>query len=115
MNFLQNDLYIKNIFQIRDNIFNISKFNEKKVKICSICEIILIPSRSDIIENNLKDVLWYSFDDLKNMRSNYLKELTLISRMNNVSIGESLKIWKYCVKHDYYSSVYVLPESSSLV
>lgn len=115
MNFSESNEYIKNIFQIRDNIFNILKFNEKEVKICTICEVILIPSRTDILENNLKDVLWYSTNDFKNMRSNYLIELTLIGRMNNVSIREALRIWKDCVQNDYYSSVYVLPDSSSLV
>ncbi len=114
MNFLQNDFYIENIFQIRDNIFSISKFNEKKVRICTICEVILIPSKTDILESNLKDVLWYSENDFKNMKSNYLTELTLIGRMNNVSVKDSLRIWKDCMQNNYYSSVYVLPESSSV-
>jgi hypothetical protein len=114
MDFLKNDLYIKNIFQIRDNIFNISKFNEKKVKICNTCEVILIPSKTDILESNLKDILWYSEEDFKSMRNAYLTEISIIGRMNNVSFKESIKIWKDNMQNNYYSSVYVLPDSSSL-
>ena len=113
MNFLKNEYYVQNIFQIRDNIFNITKFNEKKVKICSICEVVLIPCRYDIIDNNLKDILWYSDEDYKSMRSEYLTEIAIIARMNNISFNDSVKIWKQAAQNNYYSSTYVLLESSS--
>jgi len=112
MNFLENDGYIKNIFKIRDNIFNISNFNRKEVKISTICEVILIPSRYDILENNLKDILWYSNEDFKTMRTSYITELIIIGRMNNVNFKDSIQLWKQSVINTYSSSMYVFPESS---
>lgn len=112
MIFSTNEEYIHNIFQIRDNLFKISNFNKKKVKICSICDVILIPSRTDILESNLKDILWYSDEDYKTMRSSYITELIIIGRMNNVNFKDSIKIWKQQAINIYSSSTYVFPESA---
>lgn len=94
MNFLKNEIYIKNIFKIRDNIFNISKFNERKVRINNICDVILIPSRYEIEDFGLKYDIWYSLDELKLMRTSYMYELSVISKIKNVTLNEAQIIWK---------------------
>lgn len=70
------------------------KFHKKKVKINKICNVILIPSRSDINAFGLKNDIWYSLDELNLMRTNYIIELHIISQLNNVTLNEARKIWK---------------------
>ena len=94
MNFLENEIYIKNIFKIRDNIFNISKFNERKVRINNNCDVILIPSRYEIQDFGLKYDIWYSLDELKLMRTSYMYELGMISKLKSVTLNEAQIIWK---------------------
>lgn len=94
MNYLKNEIYIKNIFRISDNIFNISTFNERKVKINNTCDVILIPDRNEIINNGSKYDIWYSIDELKLMRANYMCELNIISRVNGVNMRDAQLIWK---------------------
>ena len=86
MNYLRNELYIKNIFRISDNIFDISKFNDKRVKINNICDVILIPDRNEIIDHGLKYDIWYSLDELRLMRSSFMCELNVISKINSVKM-----------------------------
>ena len=94
MNYLKNEIYIKNIFRISDNIFNISTFNERKVKINNTCDVILIPDRNELIDNGSKYDIWYSIDELKLMRANYVCELNIISRVNGVNMRDAQLIWK---------------------
>lgn len=94
MNYLKNEIYIKNIFRISDNIFNISNFNDKRVKINNICDVILIPDRNEIIDHGLKYDIWYSIDELKLMRTNYMYELNIISRVNGITMQDAQHIWK---------------------
>jgi len=77
-----------------NHIFNILKFHEEKVKINNNCNVILIPSRSDIYDLGLKHDIWYSLDELNLMRTNYIIELHIISRLKNVTLNEARKIWK---------------------
>ena len=84
--------YIFSILEFHEKIHK--KFHKKKVKINKICNVILIPSRSDINAFGLKNDIWYSLDELNLMRTNYIIELHIISQLNNVTLNEARKIWK---------------------
>ena len=96
----EKNIFINNIFKIRKNIFEISNFNElnnrirKKITFNTYIDVILIPSRQEIIEQGLKYNLWYSIDELNSMRKSYTYEINMISNMNYISFSESIKLWK---------------------
>ena len=108
MNFsyLQNEknVFINNIFKIRKNIFDIANFNDnstlnnhntsKKVMFSNENKCILIPSRQEIIDSNLKYSIWYSIDELKLMKTSFMYELNIITRVKHVSLKEASKFWK---------------------
>lgn len=115
MNLLyNNEIFIENIFKIRNDIFkklNISAnedllqtqsqlddndiIHSRKVKFDTNCEVILIPSRQEYIDQNLKNIVWYSVNDLQNMRTSYLFEMNVISNMRNITMNDAIKLWKY--------------------
>ena len=96
----EKNIFINNIFKIRKNIFEISNFNElnnrirKKISFNKIVEVILIPSRQEIIEQDLKYKIWYSIDELNSMRKSYMCEINIISNINYISLSEAIKLWK---------------------
>jgi hypothetical protein len=94
MNFIKEETYVKNIFNIDDNVFNISKIIDKKVKINNTCSVILIPDRNEIDNDYIKYDIWYSVHELKLIRDSHLCELTAISRINGINMKDALTIWK---------------------
>lgn len=96
----EKNVFIDNIFKIRKNIFDIAKFNEntismsKQLTFSNINECILIPCRQEIIDSNLKYSIWYSIDELKLMRSSFMYELNVITRVHNISLREANIYWK---------------------
>lgn len=96
----EKNIFINNIFKIRKNIFEISKFNElnnrirKKISFNKIVDVILIPSRREIIEQDLKYKIWYSIDELNSIRKSYMNEINIISNLNYISLSEAIKLWK---------------------
>ena len=93
--FYYNDEYmIENIFTISSSIFNISKFNDRKVKFNPMLDVILIPNLDDYCKDNIKHEIWYSILDMKIMKTSFMNELNVSSRIKNTDINESLLIWK---------------------
>ena len=77
----ENNVFIDNIFKIKKNIIDISKFNTKtktkQVTFSNINNYTIIPSRNEIIDNNLKYVIWYSVDEFKLMKASFIYEMNI--------------------------------------
>ncbi len=101
MNLLyNNEIFIENIFKIRNDIFkklSISEtenFSNRKVSFNKNCELILIPTREEYINQDLKYEIWYSLNELQTMRTSYFCEINIISNLKNITFNDALKLWK---------------------
>lgn len=62
----------------------------KKVSIDTTVNVILIPSKDEIISNDVNDV-WYNDTQLKKIKNEAICEIKVFSMMKNISFEQAVK------------------------
>ena len=75
-----NDLYgiFKNVIPRRKIHFN------------TVVRVILIPNRNDYLDAGLQTIIWYSINDLNNFKKNFMNDLIVILKQNNIDEGSGI-------------------------
>jgi hypothetical protein len=77
------------------NIFNFFNDDKKRVKFNKIISTALIPTKDEIIDQTDFDQLWYRPEEYKIMKKLFNLELQVIAYQQNITLRDSLILWKY--------------------
>lgn len=76
---------INDLFGIFKNVIP-----KKKIHFDRIVRVILIPNRADYLNAGLQTIIWYSINDLDNFKKNFINDLIIISKENNIYKGTGI-------------------------